>query len=87
MADILKIAELLGEENAQKLKDSITELLLDTIKNDLDSMCNYLIDFEYLFDEVRDAVFANVKDKMVKKYTSEIERKFDEIFQNRKENP
>ena len=29
MEKILKIAELLGEENAQKIKDEISEILLD----------------------------------------------------------
>lgn len=80
MEKILKIAELLGEENAQKIKDEITEILLDYLKHDLDSMCDYLIDYEELFGEVRGQVFANVKDKMVKKYTSEIEGKFEELF-------
>lgn len=80
MEKILKIAELLGEENAQKIKDEITQILLDYLKNDLESMCDYLIDYEELFGEVREQVFANVKDKMVKRYTSEIENKFEELF-------
>lgn len=80
MEKILKIAELLGEENAQKIKDEITEILIEYLKNDLDSMCDYIIGYEELFGEVREQVFANVKDKMVKKYTSEIENKFEELF-------
>ena len=80
MEKVLRIAELLGEENAQKLKDEITEMLLETMKNDLDNMCTYLIDFEELFEDVRKEVFANVKDKMVEKYTEEIELKFEELF-------
>jgi len=80
MEKILKIAELLGEENAQKIKDEISEILLDYLKSDLGSMCDYIIDYEDLFEDVRKEVFANVRDKMVKKYTAEIEKKFDELF-------
>lgn len=80
MEKILKIAELLGEENAQKIKDEISKILLDYLKSDLDNMCDYIIDYEELFEDVRKEVFANVRDKMVKKYTAEIEKKFDELF-------
>lgn len=57
MEKILKIAELLGEENAQKIKNEISE-----------------------FEDVRREVFANVRSKMVAKYTAEIEKKFEELF-------
>lgn len=82
MEKILKIAELLGEENAQKIKDEISEILLDYLKSDLDNMCDYIIDYEDLFEDVRKEVFSNVRDKMVKKYTAEIEKKFDELIAN-----
>lgn len=82
MEKILKIAELLGEENAQNIKDEISEILLDYLKSDLDNMCDYIIDFEELFEDVRKEVFSNVRDKMVKKYTAEIEKKFDELIAN-----
>lgn len=80
MEKILKIAELLGEENTQKIKDEISKILLDYLKSDLDNMCDYIIDYEELFKDVRKEVFANVRDKMIKKYTAEIEKKFDELF-------
>ena len=82
MEKILKIAELLGKENEQKIKDGITEMLLDYLKSDLDTMCDYIIDYEELFEDVRKEVFANVRDKMIKKYTKEIEKKFDELLSN-----
>lgn len=80
MEEILKITELLGEENTRKLRDNITDLLLNTIENDLNDMGTYLIEFDDLFEEVRTEVFKDVKDKMVKKYTNEIENKFEELF-------
>lgn len=80
MEEVLRIAKLLGEENTQKLKDGITELLLNTIEDDLHDMGTYLIEFSDLFEEVRNEVFKDVKDKMVKEYTSQIENKFEELF-------
>lgn len=80
MNSFSSIAELLGEQNIERLKDGIIDLLLDAIKNDLDTMNEYLIDFDDLFDEVRREVFENVKDKMVNKYTNEIEMRFEELM-------
>lgn len=80
MEEILKITELLGEDNTKRLRDGITELLLNTIEDDLHDMGTYLIEFEELFGEVRTEVFKDVKDKMVRKYTNEIENKFEELF-------
>ena len=80
MNSFSSIAELLGEQNIERLKDGIIDLLLDVIKNDLDTMNEYLIDFDDLFDEVRREVFDNVKYKMVKKYTNEIEMRFEELM-------
>lgn len=87
MDKMLKIAELLGEENVQKLKDGITEMLLDAVKSDFDDATkyDYIINFEELFEEVREEAFANIKDKLVKKYTSEIESRFEELFQKNKQ--
>lgn len=82
MEKILKIAELLGEENAQKIKDGIAETLLDYLKKDLEDMEDYIINYNELFEDVRDEVYANVRDKMIKKYTAEIEKKFDELLGN-----
>lgn len=81
MDGILKIAELLGEDNAQKLRDGITEMLLEHVRTNLDDLSDYLLKFEKLFEEVSDEVCDNVKDKMIKKYTKEVGKKFEESFQ------
>lgn len=82
MEKILKIAESLGEENVQKIKDGITEMLLDYLKEDLENMEDCIINYNELFEDVRDEVFANIRDKMINKYTAEIEKKFDELLSN-----
>lgn len=74
MEKILKIAELLGEENAQKIKDEISEILLDYLKSDLDNMCDYIIDYEKLFEDVRKEVFGNVRDKWLRNIRQRLKR-------------
>ncbi len=81
MDRILKIAELLGEDNAQKLKDDITEILLEHVRANLEDLSGYLLEFEKLFEEVFEEVCEKVKDKMIKKYTKEVGKKFEELFQ------
>lgn len=81
MDGMLRIAKLLGEDNAHKLKDGITEMLLDYVRANLENFSNYLLNFENLFDEVCREVSDEVKDKMIKKYTKEVGKKFEEAFQ------
>lgn len=81
MDGMLRIAELLGEDNAQKLKDGITEMLLDYVRVNLENFSDYLLNFEKLFDEVCSEVSDGVKDKMIKKYAKEVGKKFEEAFQ------
>lgn len=81
MDGMLRIVELLGEDNAQKLKDGITEILLEYVRANLEDFSNYLLNFEKLFDEVCEEVCDKVKDKMIKKYTKEVGKKFEELFQ------
>lgn len=43
-------------------------------------MGTYLIEFDDLFEDVRRNVFADVRDKMIKRYTNEIEVKFENLL-------
>lgn len=81
MKELVKIVELLGEENEKRLKDTITDLLIEQVENDLNDMSCYMIDYESLFDEIRDEVKNNLKTKFTKKYMEKAERKFSELFE------
>ena len=50
MEELTKIAKLLGEDNEKRLKDKITDLLIQRVDEDLNDMCTYLIDFEETFE-------------------------------------
>lgn len=81
MEKALEIAKLLGEENVQKLRDSITNALIERCQDELDDMCIWVVDYEQLFDEIRDEVKAAMKEKIMKKYFEMAEEKFSELFE------
>ena len=81
MEELTKIAKLLGEENEKKLKDSITDMLIERFESDLDDMGCYMIDYEALFDEIRKEVKSAMKDKVTKMYMAKAEEKFSELFE------
>lgn len=82
MEKVLEIAKLLGEENVKKLKDSITDALIERCQDELDDMSIWVIDYEQLFDEIQDEVRAVMKEKIMKKYIEMAEGKFSELFKS-----
>ena len=80
MEELTKLAGLLGEENEKNLKDAITDLLIHQFEDDLTSMCEYMFDYERIFDEVRKEVTSIMKEKIAKAYLAKAEDKFNELF-------
>lgn len=80
MEELTKVAKLLGEENEKRLKDSITDLLIERVDEDLRDSCTYLIDFEDIFSQVRKDVEKDVKEMMYKKWMAKMEEKINEVF-------
>ena len=80
MEELTKIAKLLGEDNEKRLKDKITDLLIQRVDEDLDDMCTYLIDFEDTFEQVRKDVEKDIKEMIYRKYMAKFESKCDELF-------
>lgn len=81
MKELTKIAKLLGEKNEKRLKDGITDLMLEEIKSDLKNNSFYLIDFDELFDEIRDEIKDELKSKIRSRYIKMAEEKFSEMFE------
>lgn len=82
MDKVLEIAKLLGEENVQKLRDSITDALIERCKDELDDMAIWVIDYEQLFDEIQDEVKAVMKNMIMNKYLEMAKGKFSELFES-----
>lgn len=79
MNTIDKLASLLGEDNVKDLKKMVCELLMDTIKNDLDSYLsgNYISDWDIIDDFIKECqqeAFNNVKKELVAKYEEKIRK-------------
>ncbi len=81
MEKVLEIAKLLGEENVQKLRDSITDALIERCQDELDDMSIWVVDYEQLFSEIEDEVRSAMKDKIMKAYMEKAEEKFSELFE------
>lgn len=80
MEELLAITKVLGEENTKKFKDAVTDLLIEQVKGDLENLCNYLIDWEELFDEIRTEIKEEFRDKVRAKYMKAAEKKLSEVF-------
>ncbi len=80
MEEVMKIVTLLGEENVKRLRDGITDLLLEQVSQELNDMSVWLIDYESLLDEIREEVKADIKKKILPRYLETVEKKVEELF-------
>lgn len=80
MEKVLEVAKLLGEENVNRLKDTVTDLLIKRCEDELEDMAIYMVDYEQLFAEVEDEVRAIIKDRVMKAYLEKAEGKISELF-------
>ena len=78
--ELLNIVNLLGEENEKKLKDGITDLLLKRIEEDLNDIGVYLMDLEYMLDDIRKDIEKEAKEKIMKRYMDKLDKLITEKF-------
>lgn len=83
MEALLAITKILGEENEKRFKDTVTDLLIEQVKGDLDSICNYLIDWEELIEEIRNEIKVEFGEKIRERYLKVAEEKFSELFEEK----
>lgn len=80
MEKVLEVAKLLGEENVNRLKDTVTDLLIKRCEDELEDMAIYMVDYEQLFAEVENEVRSIIKDRVMKAYLEKAEEKISELF-------
>lgn len=80
MEELTKLATIIGEDNEKRLKDSITDLLIKRVEEDLENFQDWIVDLNYLYDQVNSEVYKIVKDKMVEKYLEKMNVRIDEMF-------
>lgn len=76
----IELISLLGEENVKKLKDRITNILIERVKDDLDTYENYLIyppDIQAMMDEAVEDTYTKVR-KMYKNAVLDINKTYIE---------
>ena len=83
MEKCLEVAKLLGEDNVEKIKNSVTDMLIDRCREELEDMAIWVVDYERMFDEIQDEVRAIMKEKVMKRYLEMAEGKFSELFENK----
>jgi hypothetical protein len=83
MEKVLEVAKLLGEENVNRLKDTVTDLLIKRCEDELDDMGIYMIDYESLFEEVEKEVKSIVKNRIMQIYLEKAEGKISELFEGK----
>ena len=80
MENITEIAKLLGEENEERLKDTITNLIIDHIDDELSDYDRYLIDWDNLLYEVSQEVEQRIKDRIFNIYMDKAEAKLEKLL-------
>ena len=84
MENLNSIIDLLGEENAQKLKNGITDLLLQQVEKDLEDRYEYeyILAFDSLFEEAKELVEKEFKEKLMEKYREYMNKELEKMFPN-----
>lgn len=82
MEELTKIAKLLGEDNEKRLKDGITELLLQQVETDMEDkyQYDYIIAFDDIFEEVKRQIENEFREKLVEKYRERMNVELDSVF-------
>ena len=80
MDEISAIAKLLGEDNEKRLKDEITDIFIERIRDELSDYEMYMMDYDKMFEEIEDEILAEVKNEFRKKYMEAMYGKIDAFF-------
>lgn len=84
MEELTGIMKLLGEENEKRLKDGITDLLLQQVERDLEDKYQYefILAFDDIYEEVKTQIEEEFKEKLAEKYREQMDKEFGKMFQN-----
>ena len=84
MENLNSIINLLGEDNEKRLKDGITDLLLEQVERDLADRYeyDYIIAFDHLFEEAKELIEKEFKEKLAEKYREQMNKELEKMFPN-----
>ena len=77
MDKITGLIELLGEENNKKIKDKVTQFIIDAMEDDIHeySRDNYILNIEEIIDfvnECKEEAFKRIKEDVVNQMVDKI---------------
>lgn len=81
LKDLSIVARLLGEDNEKKLKDGITDLLLNKVEYDLDDKYryDYILAFDDIYKDIKEEIEEEFREKLAKKYRQHMNKKLKEM--------
>lgn len=81
LKDLTFVATLLGEDNEKRLRDGITDLLLQKVKEDLDDAYryDYILAFDDIYKDVKEEIEEEFKEKLAKKYRQHMNKALKEM--------
>jgi hypothetical protein len=86
MEKINALVELLGEERVDKLKDEIIEVLIEKLRDDLESWKGYIFyppDYEDIINQAIEEAETKIKKMYVDYYVQQATEKFEEYKNGR----
>lgn len=75
--DSLSLIEFLSPEAKKNFEDGVVELLLDSVKKDLEERSHYLIDPDVIIEKIEEIFIemtGNIAEDIKKQYASDMEK-------------
>ena len=80
METLTALAKLLGEENEKRLRDELTDMLIEQLRTDLNEYTDWIIPLEDIISELNDEIYLRVKDVFLEKYSEMITNKLSKTL-------
>lgn len=82
LKELTSLAKLLGEDNEKRLKDAITDILIQTVDDDIRERYkyDYIIAFDSIYEDVNRELQEEMKTKMAEKYREHMEKELKKMF-------
>ena len=84
MDNVSVLVKVLGEENEKRVKDEITNMIIEQVRSDIENYDDWIIPLEDIIEELNNEIYLRVKDMFMEKYTESITEKLgktlDELF-------
>lgn len=83
MESVNALVKLLGEENQAKIKNELTDFIIQECKDEIQDrdFCLILHDVDRLMEDLYEEIYGELKNTLKEMYIKRISEQFDEIIQ------